>query len=78
MNAAAPNPETNAEFTRQLAAALHRPAFAAVPGFALKLMFGEMSSVLLDSQRALPQAAQRAGYRFHYPDLAPALRNLLG
>lgn len=78
VNATSPNPVTNAEFTRKLAAALHRPAFAAVPAFALKLMFGEMAGVLLDSQRVLPKAAEAAGFRFRYPDLAPALADLLG
>lgn len=77
VNATAPNPVTNREFTRTLAAALHRPALAAVPAFALKLMFGEMASVLLDSQRVLPKGAEAAGFRFRYPDLAPALADLL-
>jgi uncharacterized protein (TIGR01777 family) len=78
VNATAPNPVTNAEFTRTLASALHRPAFAVVPAFALKLMFGEMASVLLDSQRVLPKAAQAAGFQFRYPDLGPALAGLVG
>jgi hypothetical protein len=48
-----------------------------VPAFALKLMFGEMASVLLDSQRVLPKGVEAAGFRFRYPDLAPALADLL-
>lgn len=78
LNATAPNPVTNAEFTRTLASILHRPAFAAVPAFALKLLFGEMAGVLLSSQRVLPKAAQAAGFQFLYPDLGPALHHLLG
>jgi hypothetical protein len=65
----APNPVINAEFTRALAAAVHRPAIFPVPAFALRLLFGEMSQILLASQRALPQAAGRAGFRFRYPEL---------
>lgn len=77
VNATAPDPVTNDEFTRRLASALHRPAFFPVPAFALKLVFGEMSEVLLDSQRVLPAAAQAAGFTFLYPELAAALANIL-
>lgn len=77
-NGVAPNPVTNAEFTRELAHVLHRPALLAVPGFALKLMFGEMSEVMLASQRVVPAAAESAGFRFRFPQLVPALANLLG
>ncbi len=77
VNATAPNPARNAEFARALGAALHRPAVIPTPAFALKLAFGEMSEIILASQRVLPQAAQRAGFEFHYPDLAPALKALL-
>jgi uncharacterized protein (TIGR01777 family) len=74
VNATAPNPVPNAEFTRVLASVLHRPAVVPVPAFALRLLFGEMAQILLESQRVLPQAP---GFRFHYPELAPALRQLL-
>ena len=77
LNGAAPNPVINAGFTRALAAAVHRPAIFPVPAFALRLLFGEMSQILLASQRALPQAAERAGFRFRYPELAPALADVL-
>ena len=77
LNGTAPYPVTNAEFTRELAQALHRPALLAVPRFALKVMFGEMAEVLLASQRVVPAAAEAAGFRFRYPQLAPALANLL-
>ena len=77
MNATAPQPTTNVEFTKELATALHRPAIFPVPPFALKLLFGELAEVVLGSQRVIPQAAQSAGFRFEYPELRPALVRLL-
>jgi uncharacterized protein len=77
VNATAPHPVTNEEFTGRLALELHRPAILPVPGFALKLAFGEMSDMLLASQRVLPTVAKSAGFRFQYPDLHTALDNLL-
>ena len=77
MNATSPNPVTNADFTRELAAAVHRPAIFPVPRFALNLLFGEMAEVILGSQRVLPKATQSAGFQFQYPELRPALVRLL-
>jgi uncharacterized protein len=77
LNVAAPNPVRNAEFTRQLAEALHRPAIFPVPPFALRLLFGEMADSILASQRVVPAAAESAYFRFRFPDLAPALDDLL-
>jgi uncharacterized protein (TIGR01777 family) len=77
VNATAPNPVTNAEFTKELAAALHRPAIFPVPRFALKLLLGEMADAVLASQRVLPKAAQSAGFQFQYPELRTALPPLL-
>ena len=77
LNAVAPNPVTNADFTRTLAAVLRRPALFPAPPFALRLAFGEMSQVLLDSQRVFPEAARTAGFGFSYPELRPALNNIL-
>jgi uncharacterized protein (TIGR01777 family) len=76
VNATAPSPVRNGEFARTLGAALHRPAIFPVPAAALKIMLGEMASVLLASQRVLPKAAEAGGYRFSFPELAGALRNL--
>jgi hypothetical protein len=73
----APNPVTNAEFTKALAAAVHRPAIFPVPAFALRLLFGEMGGILLASQRVAPKAAQSAGFTFRFPELAPALAEAL-
>jgi uncharacterized protein len=77
-NATSPNPVTNTEFTREMGNALHRPALFPVPPFALKLAFGEMGQHMLDSARVIPEAASQAGFPFRYPELAPALRDLLG
>jgi uncharacterized protein len=78
LNAVAPNPVTNAGVTRELARALHRPAILPVPEFVLKLMFGEMASMLLGGQRVIPQAALAAGFQFRYPELGSALAALFG
>jgi uncharacterized protein (TIGR01777 family) len=77
LNGTAPAPVTNAEFTRSLAAAVHRPALIPVPEIALQALFGEMSGLLTGSQRVLPKAAQAAGFAFQYPELGAALENLL-
>ncbi len=77
LNAVAPNPVTNAEFTAQLGSVLSRPAILPVPGFALKLLFGEMAEMLLTGQRAVPAAAMQAGFTFQYPELTPALTSLV-
>lgn len=77
VNATSPNPVRNAEFTAELASAVHRPAFLPVPAFALRLAYGEMATVLLSSQRVLPAAAQAAGFQFRYPELGPALLEAL-
>ena len=78
VNATAPNPVRNDEFTRELAAALHRPAIFPVPALGLRILLGEMADVLLASQRVLPKAAEIAGYQFAFPELGPALRDLAG
>ena len=78
LNAVAPHAVTNSDFTHELARALRRPALFPVPEFALRLLFGEMADVLLASQRVAPRAAEAAGFRFRFPQLAPALTSLLG
>jgi NAD dependent epimerase/dehydratase family enzyme len=75
-NATSPFPVTNREFTQALAEAVHRPAILPVPAFALRWIFGEMSEVLLASQRAIPDAAQRAGFVFEHPDIFAALAEI--
>ena len=77
VNASAPEPVTNREFSRALGRVLHRPALVPVPAFALNLLFGEMSSVLTASQRMVPRRALRLGYGFRYAKLDEALRAVL-
>jgi uncharacterized protein (TIGR01777 family) len=77
MNAVAPHPVTNDEFTHDLARALHRPAAFPVPEFGLKLLYGEMSQVILGSQRVIPEAALQAGFQFRFAELGPALRQIV-
>jgi hypothetical protein len=76
-NATAPNPVTNAEFTRELAKCLQRPALLAIPAWLLKLAMGEMAELLLGSQRVLPKKALSSGFKFSYETLEPALSNVL-
>lgn len=78
VNGTAPGAVTNAQFTRVLGGVLRRPAVFPVPEFVLKLVFGEMARVLLESQRVKPEVAEEKGFVFKYPDLEPALRELLG
>ena len=75
INATAPHPVTNAEFARALGRAMHRPAFMPAPGFALRLLLGEMAgALLLSGQNAVPAKAERGGFQFRYRDLDAALR----
>lgn len=77
-NVTAPNPVTNALFTRTLAGVLGRPAFMRVPAFALRLAIGEVASALLTGQRAVPRRLLAMGFAFRYPNLNTALRDLVG
>ena len=77
INAAAPHPVTNHEFTKTLAKTLHRPAFLRVPGRILKLLAGEFAEVLLASQRVVPEVALKTGYAFQFADLAAALDDVI-
>jgi uncharacterized protein (TIGR01777 family) len=77
LNATAPNPVQNADFSRSLGRALHRPAILPVPAVVLRLFYGEMAEMLLASQRALPERALACGYRFRYEDSDAALREVL-
>jgi NAD dependent epimerase/dehydratase family enzyme len=68
---------TNREFTRELAAAVHRPAIFPVPGAMLKLAVGEFAQVLLASQRVVPRVAEQTGYQFRFPELSGAFQAIL-
>jgi len=78
LNGVAPIPVTNADFTQTLAKTLRRPAIFPVPAFGLKVLFGEMSEILLASQRVLPAAPEAAGFHWSFPELGGALKDLLG
>ncbi len=77
-NATAPNPVTNSEFTRMLAQCLKRPALFPVPAWLLKILLGEMSGLVLGSQRVIPERLLVQGFKFQYPDLSSALSQVLG
>lgn len=77
-NITASYPETNAEFGRILGHILHRPSLLPVPGCALRLALGEVSSVILKGQRVVPKRLLDLGFKFRFPDAESALRNLLG
>jgi hypothetical protein len=79
VNAVAPNPVTNAVFTKTLGAVLGRPTIFPMPAFAARLAFGEMADhLLLTGQKVLPRRLLETGYRFRHPSLEGALRHLLG
>jgi uncharacterized protein (TIGR01777 family) len=78
VNATAPNPVTNREFTKTLGSVLHRPTIFPMPAFAAKLAFGEMADdMLLSSIRVEPHALDNARFEFRYPQLEAALRHIL-
>lgn len=78
LNVVAPNPVTNRGFTKSLAGALRRPAALPVPGFALRLAFGEIAeATMLQSERVVPARLSAAGFDFEYPKLDAALRAIL-
>lgn len=76
-NLTAPNPTTNAGLTKALARALHRPAFLPVPGFVLKLQFGEGARVLTEGQRVLPKRLLDQGFDFRFTDIERAVQDCL-
>jgi uncharacterized protein len=78
INATAPEPVTNRDFSHTLGEALHRPALLPVPGFALRLLYGEMAEIITTGARALPVKPLVLGYKFRHPQLEEALRDTLG
>lgn len=78
VNGTAPNPVTNRDFAKVLGRVLGRPALLPTPGFALKLLLGEMAvPLLLSGQMVVPKRAQQTGFHFKYPVLEGALREIL-
>lgn len=75
-NATAPNPVTNEEFSQTLGEVLNRPSWFRAPERLLRAALGEMSELLLSSQRVLPERAMKLGHEFRYPDIRPALQEI--
>jgi uncharacterized protein len=78
VNGSAPEPATNRDFSRALGRALHRPAFAPIPAAAIKVLYGDMSQIVVKGVRMVPDRAAELGYTFRHPDLDEALRSTLG
>jgi uncharacterized protein (TIGR01777 family) len=76
-NGAAPEPVTNRDFSRALGRALHRPAIAPVPGFAIRALYGEMAEIVTEGQRAVPERPLAGGFTYAHPDLDEALTDVL-
>ena len=74
LNVSAPEPVTNRELSQALGRVLHRPAIAPVPAFALRVLYGEMASIVITGVRAVPKRLQELGYAYRQPELEPALR----
>ena len=77
LNATAPEPVRNRDFARALGQALRRPSFLPAPVLAVRALFGEMADVVVTGQRVLPKKALSAGFRFRFPEVGAALRDLL-
>lgn len=77
VNLTAPNPVTNREYTKAIAAAVHRPALFPAPSLALKAVLGEFAGNVVGGQRVLPKRLVDAGFEFGYSDVGPALRALV-
>ncbi len=78
VNAVAPNPVTNREFTKALGNTLHRPTLFPLPAFAVRMLFGEMGrEMLLASARVMPHRLMEAGFSFRYPSIEGALGHVL-
>jgi uncharacterized protein len=74
VNATAPEPVTNKTFSKALGKALHRPAFAPIPGAAIRLLYGDMAEIVTTGQRVIPKRTLEYGYAFRHPQLDEALR----
>lgn len=77
VNGASPNPVRNEEFTKVLGELFRRPTFLTAPEFALRMLPANQASLILDSQRIIPEKALESGFRFRFPDLRIALRDIL-
>jgi uncharacterized protein (TIGR01777 family) len=75
-NLCAPNPVTNAQFSRAIGRVINRPSWLPLPGFAMRLAFGEVSDLLLEGQRGIPKRLQELGFSFRYPTVEVALHDI--
>ncbi|MFS0723440.1 TIGR01777 family oxidoreductase [Paenibacillus sp. 1P07SE] len=78
VNASSPDPVTNDQFGRAIARAMGRPHWFPVPSVLMKMLFGELSVLLLEGQRVLPRRAQEHGFEFRYPTVDLAMKDLVG
>lgn len=76
-NATAPSPVRMTQLCKTLGEVIHRPSWLPVPDFALELLLGESSKVVLEGQQVLPLATERIGFQYQYPTLKPALENII-
>ncbi len=76
-NTTSPNPVTNTQFARTLGRVMHRPSLVPLPGFAMKLAFGEVAELLLTGQRGVPRRLLELGFAFRFPDAEAALADIL-
>jgi hypothetical protein len=76
-NLVAPNPVTKREFGKAIGRATKRPSWFPVPAFLMKLFLGEVATLVLDGQRAIPQKLNELGFRFQFPTVDEALKDLL-
>lgn len=77
-NVTSPHPMPQADFCKALGAALGRPSWLPVPGFAVRIKFGEVADALLASQRVVPRVLEKTGFEFKHPDAECALRQMMG
>lgn len=77
-NLTAPEPKTNAEFSRALGRVISRPSFMPIPAFPLRLALGEISNVVLEGQRVIPRRLLELGFQFRFPVAEAALKDVLG
>jgi uncharacterized protein (TIGR01777 family) len=78
VNATAPEPVTNKDFSKALGRALHRPAVAPIPGAAIRLLYGDMAEIVTKGQRVIPKRALALGYTYQHAELGEALEAAVG
>jgi uncharacterized protein (TIGR01777 family) len=78
VNGTSPTPVTNKTFSKSLGSVLGRPAFAPVPAFAIRTLYGQMAEIVTEGQRAVPRRARELGFTWKFEELEPALRDALG